>query len=148
MLSIAIIWDKHIIEGERPIALSKRDGQKLRLVPRNEKILSSIPYLNAAFKTDHHFLEACSILEKLTPGKSPNRAELAWARSLVYLKAGNAAQALRASSVFNPNTVTTCTVLSWCFTYRYRYLTVTHKMIDLVSMLSYAGCSIRHGLQP
>ena len=95
--NISKLWDNFIATGEIPAPYSLRDGKLLKLVPKNERVGSKFPYLQRVFETDHHFKEACSILENLVPGNLPTRAELAWARSLAYLRAGNAAQALHVS---------------------------------------------------
>jgi len=96
--NIARLWALYIANGEIPTPFSPRDGRFLRLVPRAERLDSTLTHLRTVFETDEHqFLECCSILENLPPGKSRSRAELGWARSLAYLRAGNATQALRAS---------------------------------------------------
>ena len=94
----AIDWSSAIATAEAPIPMrySARDGAKLRLVPKNERLDSTEQCLSDAFRLDPACLqEACSILEGLAPGKPPSRAQLAWARSVAYLQAGNAKQALK-----------------------------------------------------
>lgn len=91
-------WSKAIAAAETPMPsrYSARDGAKLRLVPKNERLESTEQYLADAFQLDPACLkEACSVLGHLAPGKAPSRAQLAWARSVAYLQAGNAKQALK-----------------------------------------------------
>ncbi|GAX86102.1 hypothetical protein CEUSTIGMA_g13515.t1 [Chlamydomonas eustigma] len=86
-----------------------RDGRILKLVPKSEKL--SFPdfsehLLRLFMQKSHIFTEACSTFQQTmstssgeTKVTSRHRCYLAWIRSLTYLQAGNATQALKDAKV-------------------------------------------------